>query len=346
MENLTFYENIKVNGPAFSAVNFDGLVKSQHHVTPTKAGVHNHLKSLDSCFRRNDKQEQIGLFTSPSILESGRALGTSTTIASLILAAGRGSRMKEFEGNKTLLPLISGKSPYEGSHPILLQILSSLPSGPKAVVVNHKKEDIIEITRGLDLAYCEQPRLNGTGGALLAARTFLEGHDCDQLVITMGDVPFVRDTTYRALCEKLKHKSLVILGFCPESKKQYGVLEIEGDQVRRIIEWKYWKTYSEETLQNFRICNSGIYAAKRDDLLRYLFVLSSRPHKVYKEIDGKFCEVEEFFITDLVEYMNDDGLPVGYILSEDEEELMGVDDLPSLIKSQDVFRARYNDDGT
>ena len=35
--------------------NHDSLVKSQNHVTPAKAGVHNPLKSLDSCFRRNDR---------------------------------------------------------------------------------------------------------------------------------------------------------------------------------------------------------------------------------------------------------------------------------------------------
>ena len=40
--------------------NIDAFVKSQNHVTPAKAGVHNYLISLDSCFRRNDKQEQIG----------------------------------------------------------------------------------------------------------------------------------------------------------------------------------------------------------------------------------------------------------------------------------------------
>ena len=42
--------------------------------------------------------------------------GTET--ASVILAAGRGSRMKEFEGNKTLLPLIPEKTAFEGGFPI------------------------------------------------------------------------------------------------------------------------------------------------------------------------------------------------------------------------------------
>ena len=262
--------------------------------------------------------------------------GTET--ASVILAAGRGSRMKEFMGNKTLLPLVPEKSPFEGGSPILLEILNNLPPGPKALVVNYKKETVMEATCGLGLAYCEQPLLNGTGGALLAAREFLEKQDCDQLIITMGDVPLVKKATYSALLKDLDEKSLVVLGFQPQSRKQYGILEIRGDQVRKIIEWKYWKAYSKRRQKTLGICNSGIYAARKDVLLRYLSVLESRPHSVHKELSGKLSEIEEFFITDLVEYMSDDGLPVGYVLAGDEEEVMGVDDLPALLKAQDFFK--------
>jgi bifunctional UDP-N-acetylglucosamine pyrophosphorylase/glucosamine-1-phosphate N-acetyltransferase len=268
-------------------------------------------------------------------------LKTSKKAASVILAAGRGSRMKQFEGNKTLLPLISGRSPYEGSHPILIHILNSLPAGPKAVVVNHQKEEVMEATRGLGLTYCEQPTLNGTGGALLAARTFLERQECDELIITMGDVPLVKSSTYQMLLNNLRDKGLAVLAFQPESKKKYGVLEIEQDQVRRIIEWKYWKTYPEERQRTFRLCNSGIYAAKKKDLLQYLLVLASKPHKVRKEINGKLTVVREYFITDLVENMYEGGLPVGYVTAENEEEVMGIDDAPALVKAQEIFKKGY-----
>ena len=261
-------------------------------------------------------------------------------IASLIFAAGSGSRMKGFNGNKTLLPLVPAGSHYEGTQPILLQILSSLPSGPKALVINYKKEDVIKATHNLDITYCEQPELNGTGGALLAAGSFLENMDCSQLIITMGDVPFVSRSTYLELLKKLDQSDLVVLGFCPESKKQYGILEIKGKQVQKIIEWKYWSTYPEEKRQSFQVCNSGIYAAKRELLLRYMSLLASRPHKVNKKINGQLREVEEFFITDLVKYMHDDGLSVGYEII-DEKDVMGIDDLPSLIMAQKHFAVKY-----
>jgi len=247
--------------------------------------------------------------------------------------------MKGFDGNKTLMPLDPDKSPFEGARPILLQIVDSLPSGPKAVIVNYKKQDVIEATRGLDLTYCDQPSLNGTGGALIVSRPFLEGIGPAGLIITMGDVPFVKRETYLKLVNNLNEKSLVVLGFRPESKKQYGVLEIDGKEVRKIIEWEYWRAYPAERRKNLRVCNSGIYAARKDALLRYLPVLASRPHGVKKTINGKAIEVEEYFITDLVEYMYEDGLQVGYVIAEDEHEVMGVDDLDALLRAQEIFRA-------
>jgi bifunctional UDP-N-acetylglucosamine pyrophosphorylase/glucosamine-1-phosphate N-acetyltransferase len=259
--------------------------------------------------------------------------------ASIIFAAGKGSRMKDYEGNKTLLPLRSGQSPFEGSHPMLIQILNCLPPGPKALVINYKKEDVIDVTRSLGLTYCEQPLLNGTGGALLASQEFLKTLDQDELIITYGDIPFVRSSTYRNMVKELTSCHLVVLGFSPQDKKQYGVLEIVGDTVRSIIEWKYWMTYSEEKQKQFEVCNSGVYAARKDDLIRYLPALESKPHRATKERNGKMVEVEEFFITDLVELMHDGGLKVGYVMAEDENEAIGVDDLPTLIKAQKLFSA-------
>ena len=54
--------------------------------------------------------------------------------------------------------------------------------------------------------------------------------------------------------------------------------------------------------------------------------------------------MEEFFITDLVEYMCDDGLPIGYVIA-DEDEVMGVDDLPAIIKAQELFMQAAQKDG-
>ncbi len=262
----------------------------------------------------------------------------NTEVASIIMAAGRGSRMQGYAGNKTLLPLAPEGSIFEGRRPILLHLLDQLPSGPKAIVVHHCQEAVRRTTRHLDAVYCEQPVLNGTGGAILAARPFLDHLHCDDCIITMGDVPFVRRETYAHLVECLQDHDLVVLGFQPADKKQYGLLEIKAGAVKRITEWKYWKDYPASRQAQLTICNSGIYAASRDTLQHYLPILASRPQMVHKEINGQMTPIEEFFITDLIEYMVEDGRAVGYVVSGDELETMGIDDQAALENAQQLYK--------
>jgi bifunctional UDP-N-acetylglucosamine pyrophosphorylase/glucosamine-1-phosphate N-acetyltransferase len=260
-------------------------------------------------------------------------------IASIVMAAGRGSRMKGYTGNKTLLPLIPNQDPFSGIHPILCHVLDNLPQGPRALIVHHCKADVVSVTRNQNVSYWEQPVLNGTGGAILAARDFVaQQADDSHCIITMGDVPFVRPDTYARLVQELTSVELVILGFEPRNKKKYGVLEIEQGQVRKITEWQYWKDYPQSLQQRLTICNSGIYAVRKLTLAHYLPILASRPQIVTKEIDGRPTQIEEFFITDLIEYMVADGRSVGYAVTEDEQETMGIDDLEALQRAQAYYR--------
>jgi len=254
------------------------------------------------------------------------------------MAAGRGSRMKNYKGNKTLLPLIAGDSPFFGNRPIIRHIIENLPAGSKTVVVNHQKEDVIRATNGMGLYFCEQPVLNGTGGALLAAKNFIRQSDCENIIITMGDVPFVKPGTYLRLVDRLSDIQMVILGFSPDDKKEYGILEIDGTLVSKITEWKYWKDYPSEKQDALSVCNSGIYAIKKTALFPYLTILSQRPQIVVKDVNGVSTRIKEFFITDLVEYMAADGLSIGYVMVEDETETMGVDDPNALLTAQRIYK--------
>jgi bifunctional N-acetylglucosamine-1-phosphate-uridyltransferase/glucosamine-1-phosphate-acetyltransferase GlmU-like protein len=48
--------------------------------------------------------------------------------------------------------------------------------------------------------------------------------------------------------------------------------------------------------------------------------------------------MEEYFITDLVEFMDHDGKNAGFIIADDEDEVMGVDDLSTLLRAQEKFK--------
>ena len=258
-------------------------------------------------------------------------------IASIIMAAGRGSRMQGYSGNKTLLPLIPGDSVLEGRRPIVLHLMENLPPGPRALIVNHCQDAVRSATRETGARYCQQPILNGTGGAILAAEDFVAAQDTGHVIITMGDVPFVKRSTYDHLIRGLDDHDLMILGFSPGDKKQYGVLEIDDGKVRKITEWKFWKDYPEGRQHTLTVCNSGIYAARKASLVEYLPILASRPQIVQKEVDGIMTDIEEFFFTDLIEAMVQDGRRVGFHVVEDEYETMGVDDVGALQKAQAIY---------
>lgn len=247
--------------------------------------------------------------------------------------------MQGYDGNKTLLPLVASTSVFIGSHPILMHLMENLPAGPKALIVNHRKDHVMAVTRRIGAVYCEQPVLNGTGGAILAAGEFVNSQQVAHVIITMGDVPFVQKRTYERLVDGLGTHDLMILGFSPENKKQYGMLEIEAGKVRKITEWKYWRDYPPAMQDSLTVCNSGIYAAHRSALADYLPILASRPQIVQKEVNGQITDIEEFFFTDLIEFMVKDGKRVGFHVVDDEFETMGIDDVAALKKAQALFQA-------
>ena len=78
----------------------------------------------------------------------------------------------------------------------------------------------------------------------------------------------------------------------------------------------------------------------KNSLIKYLSILAKKPHVVNKKINGRIQPIKEYFITDLVEHMVNDGLTVGYVIAPDEQEVMGVDDVKALGTAQKIFRER------
>lgn len=260
------------------------------------------------------------------------------TAASLILAAGKGSRMTGYDGNKTLLPLCpTANNPYEGSRPILMEVLENLPSGPKGIVVHHRAEDVRRETSHLGCTYIFQPVTDGTGGAVLAARPFLKNLEEKAVIITMGDVPLIRRHTYSRLLEGLQAASMNVLAFHPEDSAQYGKLEVHEKRVQRIVEWQYWRTMEGHMQQ--APCNAGVYAVDRTALLDGLEALARRPHEVRKQRNGQWVLIQEYFLTDLVEIFNAKGLTVTFTMAE-PWEVMGVDTPEALAEVQRIYRLR------
>ena len=262
-----------------------------------------------------------------------------TEIASIIFAAGKGTRMTGHTGNKTILPLIPGRSVFEDDRPLIVEVLENLPPGPKAIVVNHRAEEVRAATMAPGIEYVFQPETNGTGGALLAAGSFLESTSAEYVVVTMGDVPLIRAATYRKLLGMLAAHAMAVLVFEPDDPARYGMIETDGERVRRIVEWKYWsdpRQFPPERRNRLKYCNAGVYAAGREILLKYMEKLEARPHEVLKVREGVETLIREYFLTDLAEMMHSDDVSVGMAVAP-RQEVIGVDTPESLQRVQQLY---------
>jgi len=148
-----------------------------------------------------------------------------------ILAAGKGTRMGSLtkETNKCLLN-------YNGK-PILGHILDSLISYTSeiSVVVNYKKEDIIEYCKksypNIKFNFIEQKKLKGTADAI----SYLKNNS-NFYFITMGDTIYSEESIYNFISEFNKNKQNLILVDTVKNPEKYGVIYEKNNIIEKIIE--------------------------------------------------------------------------------------------------------------
>lgn len=180
-----------------------------------------------------------------------------TNFAAIILAAGKGTRMKS-SLHKVLHP-IAGKPMFEH----LLDSFVELAPQRTVVVVGDRREQVDAALEGREVATALQDPQHGTAHAALQARAALEGFS-GNILVTFGDVPMVRAHTVRRLLEALAGGAKVaVLGFRPPDPLAYGRIIAEADgTVLKMVEYK--DATPDERAVN--LCNSGLIVAHSDDM--------------------------------------------------------------------------------
>ncbi len=207
----------------------------------------------------------------------------SRNIAVVVLAAGKGTRMKS-DLHKVLHP-IAGR-------PMLLHLLGAaqtLSPERTVVVTGAGREQVEAAVAPLGAKIAVQAEQLGTGHAVMQAEAALAGFDGDVLIL-YGDVPLVRAETMRAMIDRLNAAdapSVVVLGFRPADPGAYGRLIVgEGsDRLEKIVEFK--DASAEE--RAVTLCNTGLMAARSADLFALLGKL------------GNDNAAGEYYLTDVVE---------------------------------------------
>ncbi|MCF8495094.1 MAG: bifunctional UDP-N-acetylglucosamine diphosphorylase/glucosamine-1-phosphate N-acetyltransferase GlmU [Alphaproteobacteria bacterium] len=166
----------------------------------------------------------------------------------VILAAGRGSRMKS--GLPKVLHPLAGL-PMIGW---LLKTAESLDPEKIIIVVSPDMPDLEKAVTPHEIAI--QPVANGTGGALKAALPALEGFGGDVLVL-LGDTPLISPDTLRGLIKARKGGSaLSLLGCVVEDSAGYGRVLLNADGTLRTIVEEKDATAEERAV---KLVNTGAF---------------------------------------------------------------------------------------
>lgn len=244
---------------------------------------------------------------------------TDHPFAAVILAAGKGTRMKS-DLHKVLHP-IAGR-------PMLEHLMASVAElGPRrlAVVVGAGREQI-EAAVGARASTCLQEPQLGTGHAVLQAEDALQGFAGDVLVL-YGDVPFVRPQTMRAMLERLHaadSPAAVVLGFEPDDPLAYGrVIADDDGRILKMVEYKD----ADEGERACTLCNSGLIAARAGDL----FALLAR-------VDNDNAQ-GEYYLPDIVNIAIADGRSCAVIVADSADEVAGINSRAELAAAEARWQA-------
>jgi len=212
----------------------------------------------------------------------------------VILAAGLGTRLRPVIGKEIPKVMVD----YNGK-PLLqhtIEILKNKGIENILLVVHHKKElirdyfgDGKKFDVNIDYAYQENPK-GGTADAVRYAKDKIKE---DEFLLVYGDNIFDATAIDRILKEQAVHDGIIALKKMEDVSK-FGVVEVEADKVKRIVE-KPETFVSNLVLTGLFILPSSIFS----------FIEKLKPSKR-----------NEYELTDAIQMLIDNGYNFGFIIVE------------------------------
>lgn len=243
-----------------------------------------------------------------------------TTNAVIVLAAGKGTRMK------SNLPKVLHK--VAGREMLGHVINAGLAVEPKKTAIVYSHEDVqnyINLYHSDHNSVCiEQTEQLGTAHAVLACESEFKNFD-GHILILCGDVPLLTgELVERFVASHTAQNNDVtfISAFVDDPTGLGRVVRDENDNVAAIVEHKD-ATQEERKIDEI---NTGIYIAKSSVLFKLL-------HKI-----GDNNAQGEFYITDIVELGLKDNLSVGTFTAENADALGGVNSRLQLAYAEDLYQ--------
>jgi bifunctional UDP-N-acetylglucosamine pyrophosphorylase/glucosamine-1-phosphate N-acetyltransferase len=247
----------------------------------------------------------------------------SSELAAVVLAAGKGTRMRSAIP-KVLHPLCG--------RPMLHYPLESARKagfGQLRVVIGHGAGQVKEAFADQQIHWVEQTSQLGTGHALMCAADSLRGYS-GPLLLLCGDVPLLQPETVQRLYHYHRQEEAAVTVLSARMVDPYGYGRIirDGEQILGIVE----ERDADEDQRLVTEINSGTY------LFDAAFVVSALQGLTKNNAQG------EYYLTDVVAAATAAGKTTRALCVEDATEVMGINDRRQLAEAEVLMRWKINAD--
>ncbi|MBK7140669.1 MAG: NTP transferase domain-containing protein [bacterium] len=245
----------------------------------------------------------------------------SSKRAAIVLAAGKGKRMKSD------LPKVLHEIHGRPMVSILLDTLIRLKFDKIVVVIGHKGEMVQDALKNYKVEFAWQREQHGTGHAVMMTKDQMASFDGTTLVAA-GDVPFLSESAINNLFDvhtRTKAVATCLSAIFPDATG-YGRIIRDGnsDRLKEIVEHKD----ASEEVRNIREVNSGTFCFDNQKLF-----------DVINQIGNQNAQ-GEYYLTDAVKILHDNGLTVSVVAADDPYEVQGVNDTEQLQQLETLFGSR------
>ncbi len=239
------------------------------------------------------------------------------TLSAIILAAGKGTRMK------TDLPKVMHKVAGQELLNMVIDEAKKLDLKNITIVVSEEmqnfQQQIIAEHPEIKISFVLQKERRGTAHAVSLALQNISQLG-KKVLILYGDTPLISAITLKKMLDQLDDSALCVLGFECFEENAYGRLVVDVDNhIEKIVEFKD----ASKNEREITLCNSGVMAV-------------SGPH-----IKNLLSEVKdhnaagEFYLTDIVGIAGKFGLKRSFIKTI-EAEVLGVNSRIELAKIEAI----------
>jgi bifunctional UDP-N-acetylglucosamine pyrophosphorylase/glucosamine-1-phosphate N-acetyltransferase len=243
-------------------------------------------------------------------------------IKAVILAAGKGTRMKS-ENTPKVLHEIMGKS-------LLGYVLDNVKdiANEEFVIVGHQSEKVEQFVKdnyANAKTVLQSPQL-GTGHAVSMVCPYLENYD-GLVLILCGDTPLIRKETLNKFVEFHNNSGsdLTVMSTIFENPTNYGRIIREADNSLKCIVEEKDASPQEKAVKEV---NAGIYCLN------------------WGKIKGAFSQLKtnnaqgEYYLTDIISWGKAQKLSVNAYILEDSDEIYGINSRSNLAEATAIMNKR------